>query len=102
LYSYKIKWFGVKNLIYFNHALLEKWLWCYATEREGLWRLVVETKYDSLKGAWCIEEVASPFSVGVWMWMYIRKGWEVIFTFVIYEVGDGFGFGLSCGVRINH
>jgi hypothetical protein len=29
------------------------------------------------------------------MWMYIRKGWEVIFTFVIYEVGDGFGFGLS-------
>jgi hypothetical protein len=35
---------------------------CYG--EGGLWRLVVETKYDSLKGAWCIEEVASPFKRG--------------------------------------
>jgi hypothetical protein len=43
---------GVRNLIKFNQALLGKWLWRVATEREVLWRLVVEAKYDSLSGGW--------------------------------------------------
>jgi hypothetical protein len=41
---------GVRNLIQFNNALLGKWLWRYAMEREVLWRLVVETKYDIMRG----------------------------------------------------
>jgi hypothetical protein len=39
---------GVRNLIKFNQALLGKWLWRNKTKRESLWRLVVETKYDSM------------------------------------------------------
>jgi hypothetical protein len=35
---------GVKNLQRFNQALLGKWLWHYGTEREALWRQVVEAK----------------------------------------------------------
>lgn len=41
-------------------------------EKEALWRLAVETKYDSLRGGWFSKEVAGPFSVGVWK--YIRSG----------------------------
>jgi hypothetical protein len=51
---------GVKNLIQFNRALLGKWLWRYATEREALWRSVVDIKYDSLRGGWCSKEVGGP------------------------------------------
>jgi hypothetical protein len=39
---------GIRNLIQFNQALLGKWLWRNTTNRELLWRLVVETKYDSM------------------------------------------------------
>jgi hypothetical protein len=78
---------GVRNLIQFNQALLGKWLWHYAMEREALWRSVVETKYDSLRGGWCSKEVAGPFRVGVWK--YIRRGGSFLSSFVRYEVGDG-------------
>jgi hypothetical protein len=37
---------GVRNFQY-NRALLGKWLWQYAMEREALWRVVIGTKYDS-------------------------------------------------------
>jgi len=49
----------------FNRALLEKWLWCYATESEGLWRSVVEVKYDSLWEGWCSNAVFGSYGVGV-------------------------------------
>ena len=56
---------GVRNLIQFNRAFLEKWLWWYATERVTLWRLVIETKYDSLHGVWRSKEVMGSFGVGL-------------------------------------
>ena len=52
---------------------------------EASWRLVVETEYDSLRGAWCSKEVAGPFEVEVWK--NIRMGWGVFSSFVRYEVG---------------
>jgi hypothetical protein len=67
---------GVRNLVRFNHVLLGKWLWWYAMEKEALWRLVVKTKYDSMRGSWCSKEVVEPFGVGVWK-KYIRRGWGV-------------------------
>jgi hypothetical protein len=40
-------------------------------EREALWRLMMETKFDSMRGGWCSKEVMGPFGVGVWT--YIRR-----------------------------
>ena len=51
-------------------------------EREALWRLVVETKYDSMRGGFCFKKVVGPFGVG--MWKYFRRGWGVFSRFVRY------------------
>jgi hypothetical protein len=68
-------------------------------EREALWTLMVEIKYNNLRGNWCSKEVVGPFRVGVWK--FIRRGWEVLSKFVRYEVGDGskarFRHNLWCG-----
>jgi hypothetical protein len=49
---------GVHNFIQFNQALLSKWLWRYGRERKALWRLVIDAKFESLKGGWCSKEVS--------------------------------------------
>jgi hypothetical protein len=34
-------------------------------DREALWRLVVDAKYNRTRGGWCFEEVMGTFGVGV-------------------------------------
>jgi hypothetical protein len=55
--------------------------------REASWRLVIDAKFESLKGGWCSKEVSGSFGVGVWK--HIRKGWEKFRNFVRFEVGNG-------------
>jgi hypothetical protein len=80
---------GIRNLHRFNQALLKKWLWRYATEREAYWRKVVEeeVKYGSMEGDWCTKQVERPFGVGVWK--HIRRGWKIFSKFIRFKVGDG-------------
>jgi len=40
--------------------------------REALWRLVIDVKFESLRGGWCSKEVLGTFGVGVWK--HIRRG----------------------------
>jgi hypothetical protein len=61
-------------------------LWRYGREREAFWRLVVDTKFESIKGGWCSKEVSGSFGVGVWK--HIRRGWEKFCNFVGFDVGD--------------
>jgi hypothetical protein len=77
---------GVRNLILFNRALLETWLWLYNTGGNASWRLVVEVKYESMWEGWCSNAVYRFYGVGVWI--NIRRGWEGFSRFVRYEVGD--------------
>jgi len=68
-------------------------------DREALWRLAIETKYDSIRRGWCSKEVRGIFGVGVWK--HIRRGWDKFSNFVRFEVGVGskvsFWHGVSCG-----
>jgi hypothetical protein len=83
---------GVRNLCKFNQALLGKWLWRFATEKEAFWRLVVEAKYGSLNGGWCSKEVEGSFGVGVWK--HIRRGWSV-FLEMVPLLASGMMFGVA-------
>jgi hypothetical protein len=98
---FKSSGLGVHNFIQFNQALLGKWLWRYGREREALWRMGIEVKFESLRGGWCSKEVLGTFGVGVWK--HIRRGWDKLHTFFRFEVGVGshvsFWHDLSCGDR---
>jgi hypothetical protein len=63
---------GIRNLRIFNKALLGKWLWRYAHEREARWKSVVDTKYGSTWDGWC--SLDPPGSHGVGLWKNFRKG----------------------------
>lgn len=43
---------GIQNLIYFNCALLGKWLWRFATKRGEFWPNFIASKYGSSGGGW--------------------------------------------------
>jgi len=47
-------------------------LWRYGREREALWRMVIDVRFESLNGGWCSKEVLGTFGVGVWK--HIRRG----------------------------
>uniref|UniRef100_A0A2N9IJE2 Reverse transcriptase zinc-binding domain-containing protein n=1 Tax=Fagus sylvatica TaxID=28930 RepID=A0A2N9IJE2_FAGSY len=95
------KGLGVKNLRRFNQALLGKWLWRYGTDREALWRQVVEAKYGGMWGGWCSDVGRGPY--GVSLWKYIRRRWDHLFPFLSFKVGNGekvqFWHDIWCGDR---
>jgi hypothetical protein len=78
---------GIRNIFKFNKALLGKWLWRYATEREALWYKVIKEKYEEQDGGWCSKEVSGTFGVG--LWKHIRRGWDMFAQNVRFEVGLG-------------
>ena len=53
---------GVKNMFWFNKALLSKWCWRFATERGALWNEVIRGKYREQEGGWCTLDMRG----GVW------------------------------------
>jgi hypothetical protein len=42
----------VRHLVPFNKALLGKWHWRFANEKNALWREVIVSKYGSGRGDW--------------------------------------------------
>lgn len=43
---------GVVDLSVKNSALMAKWSWRYAVERDALWRKVIDAKYGSRAQQW--------------------------------------------------
>jgi hypothetical protein len=61
----------------FKRALLGKWLWCYAQEREAWQRMVLKAKCDLIWGGWCSNNTSRSHGVG--LWKYIIREWLVFF-----------------------
>ncbi|RVW24664.1 putative ribonuclease H protein [Vitis vinifera] len=51
--SHKMKGgLGIRNFSILNRALLCKWSWRFAAERESFWKLIISTKYGEEGGGW--------------------------------------------------
>ena len=43
---------GVRDLSMLNRALLCKWIWRFANEKNALWRNVIHWKFGEERGGW--------------------------------------------------
>ena len=68
---------GVRGLFNLNKALLGKWNWHFANERNLLWRKAGNSKYGEMQGGWCSGENRGNLGIGVWK--EIRKDWVTLF-----------------------
>ena len=78
---------GIRNFSILNRALLCKWSWRFAIERESFWKLIISRKYGEEGGGWISREVREGYGVG--FWKEIRKEGFLMFKNVSFVVGDG-------------
>ncbi|RVW95972.1 putative ribonuclease H protein [Vitis vinifera] len=78
---------GIRKFSILNRALLCKWSWCFAVERESFWELIISRKYGEEGGGWISREVREGYGVG--FWKEIRKEGFLMFQNVSFAVGDG-------------
>ena len=78
---------GVRPFYTLNRALLCKWNWRFANERETLWRHVINRKFGEEEGGWYTREVREGFGVG--FWKKIRKEGSLLQNKVVVTMGDG-------------
>ncbi|RVW48620.1 Transposon TX1 uncharacterized 149 kDa protein [Vitis vinifera] len=78
---------GIRKFSILNRALLCKWSWRFAAERESLWKLIISTKYGEEGGGWISCEVREGYGVG--LWKEIRKEGVLMFKNISFIVGDG-------------
>ena len=64
---------GMRQMVPFNNALLGKWHWRFAYEKNALWREVTMSKYGSGRGDW--SSLEGPGGGGVFsLWKHIQSG----------------------------
>ena len=61
----KVGGLGVKGLYKLNKALLGKWNWRFANERNSLWREATNNKFGEMQGGWCLGESRDNFGIGL-------------------------------------
>ena len=81
---------GVRCLLTFNRALLGKWLWRFAMERDRYWRQVIAAKFGKDWGNWESGQWRGPHGRG--LWKGIMLGGMVFRRWV--------GFKVRCGTRV--
>ncbi|KAL6329204.1 hypothetical protein AAG906_014814 [Vitis piasezkii] len=72
---------GIRKIDLLNKALLGKWVWRYAYEKDNLWKTVIGVKYGQEGCGWKTKEVFGPFGVGLWkeIMKEVGKGNRVLF-----------------------
>ena len=70
-----------------NQALLCKWCWRFANERDSLWRQVISTKFGEEDGGWNTRDIRGAYSTG--LRKDIRKEWLTFSQNTISSLGNG-------------
>ena len=81
----KVGGLGVRGLHKLNKALLGKWIWRFANERNSLWRKTIRRKFGESQGGWCSGEVRNSFGTSLWK----EIGWDMVSLNAKFVVGDG-------------
>ncbi|RVW54429.1 hypothetical protein CK203_068460 [Vitis vinifera] len=74
-------------------ALLCKWSWRFAVERDSYWKLIISTKFGIKRGGWSTRGVREGYGVG--LWKEISKEGLLLLNNVSFSVGDGKRYNLA-------
>ncbi|RVX06635.1 putative ribonuclease H protein [Vitis vinifera] len=66
---------GIRKIDVLNKALLGKWVWRYAYEKENLWKRVIGVKYGQEGCGWRTKDVCGPYGVGLWKEIMKEADW---------------------------
>ena len=78
---------GLRRFSILNKALMCKWCWRFANERDSLWRKVICSKFGEDYGGWSSGDIKGGFGVG--LWKEIRKEWTHLFQNTYFALGNG-------------
>ena len=78
---------GLRRFSILNKALLSKWCWRFANERDSLWRKVIQSKFGEGFGGWCSGDINGGY--GVSLWKEIKKEWSQLTQYTYLALGNG-------------
>ena len=78
---------GLRRIATLNRALLGKWIWRFACEKDNLWKQVISMKYGQEEYGWRAKKASGAAGVGVWK--EIMKESEWCWENLAFLVGKG-------------
>ncbi|RVW70345.1 putative ribonuclease H protein [Vitis vinifera] len=66
---------GLRKLAMLNKALLGKWIWRYACDKDNLWKQVIKVKYGQEGLGWRPKKANGAVGVGVWKEIWKESEW---------------------------
>ncbi|MFQ6646651.1 hypothetical protein Gotur_019581 [Gossypium turneri] len=107
--SRKLGGASVVNLKVKNRALMAKWRWRFAMEKNALWRKVIKSKYGSSKHNWRLKITKTKEMSVVWCGIVENSKSEVVSKWIgqncfRWVLGNGKRcyFGRMCGAGTGH
>ena len=96
---------GLRKLALLNKALLGKWIWRYACNKDNLWKQVITRKYGQEGLGWRSNKANG--AVGVGVWKEILKEFVWCWENMVFLVGKGtkikFWIDIWCtGITLSH
>ncbi|KAJ9678515.1 hypothetical protein PVL29_020639 [Vitis rotundifolia] len=78
---------GLRKLAMLNKALLGKWIWRYACDKDNLWKQVIKVKYGQEDFGWRPKKANGAAGVGVWKEIWKESDW--CWNNMTFRVGKG-------------
>ncbi|WKA11259.1 hypothetical protein VitviT2T_028778 [Vitis vinifera] len=78
---------GIRKLTLLNKALLDKWIWRYACDKDNIWKQVIKVKYGQEDFGWRPKKAMGAVGVGVWKEIWKESKW--CWNNMIFKVGKG-------------
>ncbi|RVW26068.1 LINE-1 retrotransposable element ORF2 protein [Vitis vinifera] len=67
---------GLRRIATLNRALLGKWIWRFACEKNNFWKQVITTKYGQEDYGWRPKKARGAAGVGVWKEIMKESDWD--------------------------